>query len=570
MAASGDASVLPALGVDPGKRQQELEHEHEEQKHRDPKSTGEKSSTGRFANDNNDRSSSTSPSPDTKETRNDPSSPPRPDGKRELREDECYDILAYSWPAWKKYGFLSVIAGIQISMNFNTSVFPNAVKPLAAHFGVSEQAARVGQMVYLVLYSFGCELWAPWSEEFGRWPILQLSMFLINVWQVPAGLAPNFGTLIVARGLGGLSTAGGSVTLGLIADLYEPEDQQWPLAFIVLSSCIGTSIGGIIGGPIEYYLSWRWFAWIQLIFGGVVQLVHFWMPECRSTILIDREAKRRRDTGEDPNVYGPNELKTPRISLKEAGKIWLRPFEMFVREPIVLCLSLLSGFSDALIFTFLEGFVPVYKQWGFGTLSTAWAFIPINAAYFIAYFSYFPWFRRDDAVRAQKGDKAFLPERRLKWLLWLAPLEPIGLFGFAWTSLGPPIHWIAPMIFSALIGIANWAIYFSSVDYMIAAYGVYSASATGGNAFARDFLAGISAMYAIPMYENIGDKYAVNYASTILACLSCLVVVPIYIFYWKGPQIREASKFAQTLAADREATGGRRVSKANNLPYPEI
>lgn len=42
------------------------------------------------------------------------------------------------------------------------------------------------------------------------------------------------------------------MTLGLIADLYEPEDQQWPLAFIVLSSCIGTSIGGVIGGPIEY------------------------------------------------------------------------------------------------------------------------------------------------------------------------------------------------------------------------------------------------------------------------------------------------------------------------------
>lgn len=50
---------------------------------------------------------------------------------------------------------------------------------------------------------------------------------------------------------GGLSTAGGSVTLGLIADLYEPEVQHWPLCFIVLSSTIGTSIGGVIGGPIE-------------------------------------------------------------------------------------------------------------------------------------------------------------------------------------------------------------------------------------------------------------------------------------------------------------------------------
>lgn len=189
------------------------------------------------------------------------------------------------------------------------------------------------------------------------------------------------------------------------------------------------------------------------------------MPECRSTILIDREAKRRRKTGEDPNVYGPNELKNPRISLKEAGKIWLRPFEMFLREPIVLFLSILSGFSDALIFTFLESFAPVYEQWDFGTLALAWAFIPINLAYFLAYFSYLPWFVRDENIRKTKGNDALLPERRLKWLLWLAPLEPIGLFGFAWTSLGPPrVHWIAPMIFSVFIGVANYAIYFSSVD----------------------------------------------------------------------------------------------------------
>ncbi|GAB7347342.1 hypothetical protein MBLNU459_g4282t1 [Dothideomycetes sp. NU459] len=490
-----------------------------------------------------------------------------PDGRRELTENDCYDKLAYSWPSWKKWMFLSSIASIQISMNFNTSVFPNAVQPLSAAFNISEQEARVGQMIYLVLYSFGCELWAPWSEEFGRWPILQLSLFFINIWQIPAALAPNWGTIVVARALGGLSTAGGSVTLGLIADLYEPETQQFPLAFIVLSSCIGTSIGGVIGGPIQRYLSWHWNFYIQLIFGVSVQAIHFFMPESRSTILIDREAKRRRKTGEDPNVYGPNELKRPRVSLKEAGKIWIRPFEMFFREPIVLCLSLLSGFSDAIIFTFLESFPFVYKQWDFGILAQAWAFIPINLAYFLAYFSYWPWFRRDQAIRRSKGNDALQPERRLKWLLYLAPLEPIGLFGFAWTSLGPPrVHWIAPMIFSALIGIANFAIYLSSVDYMIAAYGVYSASATGGNAFARDFLAGIAALYAAPLYSNLGDRYPTEYASTILACLSCLIVVPIYVFYWKGPQIRERSKFAQTLAADRKANGGRRVSKADNLP----
>jgi MFS family permease len=216
--------------------------------------------------------------------------------------------------------------------------------------------------------------------------------------------------------------------------MYEPETQHWPLCFIVLSSTIGTSIGGVIGGPIEKYLTWQWNFWIQLIFGVTVQAVHFFMPESRSTILIDREAKRRRETGEDPNVYGPNELKKPRISLKEAGKIWLRPFEMFVREPIVLFLSLLSGFSDALIFTFLEAFSVTFpNNFGFGTLQVAWAFIPINASYFFTYFLYWPWFWRDDHLRKKNGPDWMSPERRLKPLLLLALFEPIGLFGFAWT-----------------------------------------------------------------------------------------------------------------------------------------
>lgn len=95
------------------------------------------------------------------------------DDKRIITETDCYDALGYSWPAWRKWMLLSSIFAVQVSMNFNTSVFPSAIEPISEHFHVSLQAARVGQCVFLVCYAFGCELWAPWSEEFGRWPILQ-------------------------------------------------------------------------------------------------------------------------------------------------------------------------------------------------------------------------------------------------------------------------------------------------------------------------------------------------------------------------------------------------------------
>ncbi|PHH81298.1 hypothetical protein CDD83_3618 [Cordyceps sp. RAO-2017] len=486
------------------------------------------------------------------------------DGKRVISEDDCFESLGYAWPAWKKWMLLTSIFAVQVSMNFNTSVYPSAVKPISEHFGVSQQAARVGQLAFLILYAFGCELWAPWSEEFGRWPILQASLLLVNIWQILAALAPNFGSIIVARALGGISSAGGSVTLGMVADLYQAEEQDWAVAYVVLSSVIGTSIGPIVGGPIQKFLPWYWNFWIQLIFGGVVQIIHFFMPESRATILMDREAKRRRESGEDPNVYGPNEVKKPRISAEEVWITWRRPFEMFVREPIVLTCSLLSGFSDALIFTFQEGFNPVFKQWGFGTLALGWAFIPIIIGYFIAYFSYFPWFIRTERIIKKKGPDALPPEHRLQWLLFLAPLETIGLFGFAWTSLGPPqTHWIAPMIFACLIAIANFAIYMSTVSYMLAAYGPYSASATGGNGFARDLLAGIAAMYSEPLYSNIGPPHRrLEYASTILACLAFVVTMPVYFIYWKGPWLRSKSKFAQSLAENRKTKRRGSVAEA--------
>ena len=177
--------------------------------------------------------------------------------KYEITEDDCYDELGFSWPKWKKWYILTVIFIVQVSMNFNTSLYSNALGGISEQFGVSLQAARAGAAIFLITYAFGCELWAPWSEEFGRWPILQLSLFLVNIWQIPVALAPNFGTILGFRALGGLSTAGGSVTLGMIADMWEPDNQQYAVAYVVFSSVFGSILGPIVGGFSEAYLKWE-------------------------------------------------------------------------------------------------------------------------------------------------------------------------------------------------------------------------------------------------------------------------------------------------------------------------
>jgi len=134
------------------------------------------------------------------------------------------------------------------------------------------------------------------------------------------------------------------------------------------------------------------------------------------------------------------------------------------------------------------------------------------------------------------------------------------------------------MIAAVIVGIANYAIYMATIDYMICAYGPYSASATGGNGWSRDFLAGVLTLPATPFFSSkfhltmaqntslidlvdIGKK-PLAYATTILFCISSVLVVAVYIIYWKGPVLRKRSPFAQQLSGARTETNERRRSSA--------
>lgn len=297
-----------------------------------------------------------------------------------LREVDIPDLLADKWSKWTKWSVLMALCIVQISMNLNASIYGSAVRGLEKQFGVSESRALQGQWIFLITYAFGCELWAPWSEDLGRKNVLQTSLWLVNALQIMCALAPNMAVVVAGRALGGLSSAGGSVTLGVVADMYSPAEQQRPVAFVVFASVMGSIVGPVLGAVVEQYIGhWRWVFWMQFIIGAFAAIVHnLGCGETRSSVLLLREAIRRRINGDNVATEHEEEAQNTKFKAKakEVGRIWIRPFYMFVKEPIVLCLSLLSGFSDMLIFLFLEAYPMVYGQWSFGILANGLAFIP--------------------------------------------------------------------------------------------------------------------------------------------------------------------------------------------------
>jgi MFS family permease len=481
-----------------------------------------------------------------------------------LTEHNTPGALGYKWSTWKKWKNLIVVFLVQCSMNFNASLYANGQRGLAQEFGVSDQVARSGAALFLITYAFGCELWAPWSEEFGRKMVLQISLFLVNVFCLPVALAKNINTVLACRSLGGLASAGGSITLGIVADMYHAEDQGYPVAFVVLASVGGSIFGPIIGGFVEDYMHWRWAMWFQLVAGGAIQLIHLvFADETQPAALLQREAKRLQKSGEN-NVHGPNEGRTwaDVMSFKKMGSIWLRPFKMFVTEPIVLFLSLLSGFSDALIFMGFQSFGLAYESWGFTAWQVGLTFVAIGLGYLLSYLFFvtvaIPRLNKRRAQPNLSGRELEYAkyEMRLWGLLPTAACLPLGLLIFAWTSSARN-HWMGPVVGSLVIGIANFAIYQATIDYMVAAYGSeYSASATGGNGFARDFLAGVLTWAAIPFYEGLEPlwpDFPLAVPTSVLAVVSLVLVAGAVAIYFKGPGVRAKSRYYRKMvqAEDR-------------------
>ena len=88
-------------------------------------------------------------------------------------------------------------------------------------FGVSSEVTTLGLSLYVLGYAIGPVLLAPLSEYFGRQPVYVVSWFCLFIFQLPIALAPNIGTILVCRFIGGC--AGGAPltnTGGSISDLW--------------------------------------------------------------------------------------------------------------------------------------------------------------------------------------------------------------------------------------------------------------------------------------------------------------------------------------------------------------
>ncbi|KAH7321977.1 major facilitator superfamily domain-containing protein [Rhexocercosporidium sp. MPI-PUGE-AT-0058] len=457
----------------------------------------------------------------------------------------------YNWSFTRK--LVITVIGILVTINstLGSSLPSNEINYITDTFGITDRNVKILPMsIYLVGYIFGPIVFAPLSELYGRrWiTIGTFSVFTLST--LGAALAPNWNALLIFRLLAGIgASAPISVVGGIYADIYEsPVARGRSVAVFFTTIGFGPLISPIIAGCSAPTLGWRWSFWIALAIAGVSFVGLIFLPETYGPRLLGNRAKRLRQDGTNPNIFGPLEIESRGWRDLIQPKTLL-PLRMLFTEPIVtvvcLYLALLYGMFYMYFGAYPIIFEGIYKM---SPCKSGAMFLPIGAGDLVAvalgaiYDFYLDRYRASDKSSIRAEEVFRLPPACLG-----GPITIISIFWLGWTAR-TEIPWAVPFASGVIYGVGAQLIFIGLLNYLADAYTVYAASAFAASSCSRSIFGALLPLAVNKMYDALGVAWA---TSTLGFAVLVMSLMPFVLIKY-GPYLRGRSRLCSELKKDRE------------------
>lgn len=290
-----------------------------------------------------------------------------------------------------------------------------------------------------------------------------------KAFNIGCALAPSFNSLMAFRLMAGLF---GSVPMtnggGTIADMIRQEKRGVAMSAFAIGPLLGPIIGPVAGGYLSQALGWRWVFWLLAILSGTVNIAFLiFARETYAPVILQRKTnKLRKSTGNsqlrsklDPNM-------APRDFFKRGI---LRPCKMLLFSPICVIASIYVAIAYAYMYLLFASMTPLFMQiYKFGPGEAGLSFIGLGVGCMtgVVWFSFMSdrglkksTEKERIAAESEGRESAGMkPEYRLPPLRIGAVLLPAGFFVYGWTA-HYQVHWIAPIIGTCIIGVAQLLIF---------------------------------------------------------------------------------------------------------------
>ncbi|KAJ6013215.1 hypothetical protein N7540_007806 [Penicillium herquei] len=454
-----------------------------------------------------------------------------------------------NWPLLRKVGASIAPLSVIFAVSFASSSFGACDSYVSAEYDISAEVMKLGVALFIAGYAAGPLVFAPMAELFGNVPPLVVALIGCGTFQIPLALAKNAATVFVSRFLAGaLGAAALAVGSGLLADFYSAIARGAAIAITACFMNLGSIISPIAAAYISERYGWRWTAWTNLIVIGISAVICVFLlsESSHNRILMLRAARLRVETKDD-KFHTHSELHA--LDLKVLIQLhFTKPIRMFIKEPILILITVYLTLVYGTLYLSYQFFTQNFEDRGWNASTSTLGLAPVGvgvvtattiiATYSLTYYKDRQVELSTNAIQGENLLSARLsPEMRLPPMMLGAVVLPPALLWFGWSG---DVHWSCQIIACFFVGCSLQLIFTTGVVYIIDVYMGHTVSAISIHVVVRSLASATFPMFELAMYDRLG----IDWSSTLLACLS-FVIMPCPFLLWRyGARIRSWSQFS--------------------------
>ncbi|KAF4816004.1 MFS transporter prlG [Colletotrichum siamense] len=441
-----------------------------------------------------------------------------------------------NWPALDKFINVGLVSILTFIASVASAMCAPGVPDMMAEFHSDSQIlSSFVVSIFILGYAVGPIMFAPLSEVYGRAVLYHISNVTFTLFSILSAVSPNLAALIIFRFLSGASGAAPlAIGGGTIADLIRPERRGVVVSVYFVGPMLGPAIGPVAAGYITQGLGWRWIFWLTAIPSGAFTVISFFgLRETYPPRLLQNKAAAFQKQHPELNFVIPGQMTAAPVSTLLLNAL-VRPLKMFFFSPIVLLLSTILALAYGYTYILLTTFTNVFtSEYGFTTGTVGLVYLGLGVGFSIGAISNGIFNDRMANLRTKKNNGDRMPEYRLPLMTRSILLTPVGLFFYGWTAQYH-LHWILPIIGSAILGVGLILVMMPLHTYLIDAFTKYAASAIAAATIFRCFVGTFLPLAGEPLFDHLG----LGWGSSLLGFIA-LLFCPVPLLLQKyGEEVR--------------------------------
>lgn len=255
---------------------------------------------------------------------------------------------------------LLLLVALTAAAPVSLQIFLPTLPAMQQHFAVSTGVVQYTLTFSILANAFATLAYGPLSDHFGRRPVLIGGLAVFVAGSAFAIVAPDIGSMVVARIFQAAGAASGMV-LGraILRDLYDTEQAARAIAYLTMAMVVAPMIAPTIGAVLVDVAGWR-SVFAALALFALAVFTWTW--------------RRLQET-------------RPRDGGDQAGVGLLQGAMLLVRQPLFVSYNLQSTFAICTFFAFLAG-ATYYMVNILGRTATEYGlyFILVSASYMLGNF----------------------------------------------------------------------------------------------------------------------------------------------------------------------------------------